>query len=264
MSARACLAGLLLLLVAAGSLTPYDPAKQQREEANAAPSVQHWFGTDGYGRDVASRFLAGGRWSVLAGAAAAAATLGLGWIVGSAAGWWGGAADLVLMRVAEVFLVLPWLYLLLAIRALLPLETPPRTAAAVLLLAVAAVSWARPARLVRGMVLGLKERGYVEAARGFGVPGPVIWWRHVLPGTLPLLFTQWLVLFPRFVLLDVTLSLLGLGVAEPAPSWGALLVPLKQAWMLPREWWVALPALLVAVFFAVFSLLARKSTNGVR
>ena len=250
---------ILMLLIAIPWVAPYDPLEQRRDLAGAAPGVHHWLGTDDYGRDVFSRFLYGGRWSILTGAAATLLVLLLSWILGGLAGYFGGWVDQLVMRVAEVFLVLPWLYLLLAARSLLPLSLEPRAAFLAMLLLVALVSWARPARLVRGLVLSIKERAYVEAARGFGVPGWTILLHHILPDTQALLVTQALILLPRFVLAEVTLSFLGLGTGEPDPSWGALLIPLKQAWMLSSEWWRVLPAMIMVPLFVGFAVAARRA-----
>ncbi len=249
---------LIVILLLGPLLAPHDPLLQQRELANLAPTAQHWLGTDDYGRDVASRFLAGASWSILVGAAATALVLAIAWLIGGAAGFLGGWVDQLAMRLADLFLVLPWFYLLLGLRSLLPLSLPPRPAFALLLLTIALVSWARPARLVRGLVLTAKEAGYVHAARGFGVPAPVIFFRHVLPATFDLLATQALILLPRFILAEVSLSFLGLGLGEPDPSWGALLVPLKQAWMLDQQWWRLLPALCMMPVFIGFAALARQ------
>ena len=258
MKGVACLSLAVAGIVAGPWLVSLDPLEQHREIANQAPAAGHWLGTDEYGRDVFSRFLSGGRWSVVTGGAATVVVLVLGWTFGGAAGYIGGWVDRAIMGLVELQLVLPWLYLLLAVRALLPLRAAPRTAFIILLLLIALVSWARPARLVRGMVLSLKERGYVEPARGFGVPPWKIFVRHILPGTYGLLATQALLLFPRLVLAEVTLSFLGLGAGEPDPSWGALLIPLKQAWLLHQEWWRALPALLMLPFFLGFAWAVRS------
>jgi peptide/nickel transport system permease protein len=129
---------------------------------------------------------------------------------------------------------------------------------------IAAVSWARPARLVRGVVLSLGERGYVQAARGFGVPPWTIFRRHVLPGTWGLLAAQTLVLFPRFVLAEVTLSFLGLGVGEPDPNWGGLILGLKQAYLLREQWWRLLPAGLMMPLFLSCAIAARVAARRFR
>jgi peptide/nickel transport system permease protein len=184
--------------------------------------------------------------------------LALAWLTGGVAGYRGGWVDECAMRVTDLFLVLPWFYLLIGIRALLPLSLPPRAAFGLLLVVIALVSWARPARLVRGLVLAARENGYVQAAIAFGVPGPVVFVRHILPGTAHLLATQALLLLPRFILAEVSLSFLGLGLGEPDPSWGALLIPLKQAWRLGGEWWRLLPALCLFPVLIGFSAVARR------
>jgi len=257
--------GVLVLVFAAGPwLVPYNPAEQWREIANTAPSTLHWLGADDYGRDILSRFLAGGSWSILSGISATALVLILGWSAGGLAGFRPGWPDHIIMRLAELMLSLPWLYVLIGLRAVLPLSTKPRTAVALMLLVIALVSWARPARLVRGLVLSLSQRGYVEAARGFGVPGWRIFFRHILPGTLGVLGAQALVLFPRFVLAEVTLSYLGLGVGEPEPSWGALIVGLKQAYLLREQWWRLLPVCLMLPLFVSCALSARALAERYR
>lgn len=180
---------MLLLAIAAALFLP-DPMRQHRGLALLTPNLQHWMGTDEYGRDLFARFLAGGAWSLSTGLAATGITLALGWIIGSLAGWYGRWVDRVLMAFAETCLSMPWLYLLIGLRAALPLDMPPRAAVALMLAAIATVSWARPARLVRGVVLSLSGREYVLAAKGFGVPGWRIFLTHILPATTGLLTAQ--------------------------------------------------------------------------
>ena len=254
----AVLAALVLLALAGPLLAPYNPLEQHREIANTAPSALHWLGTDDYGRDTLSRFLAGANWSVLAGGLATALTLLIAGLAGGVAGFNGGWTDQILMRLGDLVLSLPWLYVLIGLRAVLPLSMKPRAAVAAMLALIALVSWARPARLLRGLVLSLSERGYVEAARGFGVSGFRIFLRHVLPGTWGVLAVQALVLFPRFVLAEVTLSFLGLGVGEPEPSWGGLILGLKQAWLLPEQWWRLLPVCLIIPLFLTCAIAVRR------
>ena len=210
----------LIAALAADWIAPYDPVYQDRAAASAPPSHTHWLGTDEYGRDLWSRYLHGTRWSVSVGLCAAALVLLLGWTIGGIAGFQGGWVDWLAMHAAELFLVIPWLYLLIAVRAALPLNLAPRRAFAVLLFAIALTGWARPARLVRGMVLSLRRKEYVEAALGFGANGIATFFRHVAPSTYGLLATQALLLVPQFVLAEVTLSYMGLGLGEPEPSMG--------------------------------------------
>jgi len=258
MTARIAIAVIVAILIAGPWLYPVDPIAQDRDAANTGPGAHHWLGTDEYGRDLAARFLAGGRWSVLAGSAGTLVALALGWIAGSAAGFAGGLADSLVMAVSEWFMAVPWLYLLVAARAAMPLNLPPRKAILAIVLLIAAINWARPARLARGLVLSLSQKGYVEASRGFGVPAWRILVDHIFPGTTGVLVAQALSLLPRFVLAEVTLSFLGLGAGEPYPSWGGLIVPLRHAYLLRDQWWIMLPVILMLPFFASFALVSRQ------
>jgi len=206
-------------------------------------------GTDAYGRDQLSRLLFGGQISLLAGLLGAGFTLLIGWCIGAAAGYYGGWRDDLLMRLAELFLALPWLYLLFAIRAFLPLAVNPLQAFFLIVAVIAAVGWARPARLVRGIVLSAKEGDFVRSARGFGASDLYLLRRHIFPETASVLLTQAAILIPQYVLAEMTLSFLGLGVPEPVPSWGTLLSNLQQYSVLVSYWWMYLPALIIVPFF---------------
>jgi peptide/nickel transport system permease protein len=206
-------------------------------------------GSDAYGRDQLSRILYGGQVSLLAGLLGAGITLFLGALIGMAAGYYGGWRDELLMRAAELFLALPWLYLLFALRAFLPLAVSPLEAFLLIVVVIGMVGWARPARLVRGVVLSVKERDFVRAARGFGASDLYLLRRHILPETASVLLTQAAILVPQFVLAEMTLSFLGLGVPEPMSSWGNLLASLQQYSVLVSYWWMYLPALAIVPFF---------------
>jgi len=213
-------------------------------------------GSDAYGRDQFSRILYGGQVSLLAGLLGAGVTLFLGALIGMAAGYYGGWRDELLMRLAELFLALPWLYLLFALRAFLPLTVSPLEAFLLVVVVIGMVGWARPARLVRGVVLSVKERDFVHAARGFGASDMYLLRRHILPETTSVLLTQAAILVPQFVLAEMTLSFLGLGVPEPTSSWGNLLATLQQYNVLASYWWMYLPALAIVPFFLGYLRLA--------
>jgi peptide/nickel transport system permease protein len=219
------------------------------------PARVFLLGSDALGRDQLARLLYGGRISLLAGLLAAALALGLGFVLGMLAGFYGRSVDALIMRGAELFLALPWLYLLLALRAFLPLHVPPERAFLLLVLVIGLVDWARPARLVRGVVLSARERDFVLAARGFGAGDLYLMRRHIAPQAAGVLLTQAALLVPQYVLAEVTLSFVGLGVAEPAPSWGNMLAALQQYHVMSSYWWMWLPAAaLVPVFLAYHSL----------
>ncbi|HKW34650.1 MAG TPA: ABC transporter permease [Candidatus Acidoferrum sp.] len=206
-------------------------------------------GSDSYGRDQLSRFLYGGQVSLFAGLLGAGITLVLGLCIGALAGFYGGWRDDLLMRLAELFLALPWLYLLFALRAFLPLAVSPLQAFFLIIAVLGGVGWARPARLVRGVVLSAKETDFVRAARGFGATGGYLLRRHILPEASSVLLTQAVILVPQFVLAEMTLSFVGLGVPEPVPSWGSLLSSLQQYSVLVSYWWMYLPGLIMVPFF---------------
>jgi peptide/nickel transport system permease protein len=200
-------------------------------------------GTDNYGRDQFSRILYGGQISLAAGLLATGISLLLGLFVGCVAGFFGGWIDESAMRLAELFLVLPWLYVLLAVRAFLPLHIGPGQVFFLLVAVIGTIGWARPARLIRGIVLSAKTRKYVTASRGFGASDAYILRRHVLPHTYGTLLTQAALLVPQYVIAEVTLSFFGLGLSEPMPSWGNLLANLQQYNVLVSYWWMFAPAL---------------------
>jgi peptide/nickel transport system permease protein len=204
-------------------------------------------GTDAYGRDQFSRILYGGQVSLAAGLLATVISLFLGLVVGCISGFYGRWIDDSAMRLVELFLVLPWLYFLLAVRSFLPLHISPTQTFFLLVTVIGTIGWARPARLVRGIVLSAKSRNYVIASRGFGASDYYMLRRHVLPHTYGILLTQAALLVPQYVVAEVTLSFLGLGLSEPAPSWGNLLANLQQYNVLVSYWWMFAPALALVI-----------------
>jgi peptide/nickel transport system permease protein len=209
----------------------------------ASPGGLFLWGSDGYGRDVLSRVLYGGQISLLTGLAAAFLSLSLGLLCGTLAGFYGGWVDGLLMRGAELFLALPWLYLLLGVRAFLPLHISPTQAFLLLVAIIGTIGWVRPARIVRGVVLSARERGFVLAARGFGASPGYLIRRHILPLTWSVMLTQATILIPQYIVAEVTLSFLGLGVGEPIPSWGNMLAEARQYHSLVAHTWMLAPGL---------------------
>ena len=227
-----------------------------------APARISLMGTDGYGRDVFSRVLYGGQVSLLAGLLATVLSLALGVTLGTVAGFYGKWTDAAIMRVDELFLALPWLYLLFALRAFLPMRINPTQAFLLLIAVIGVVGWARPARLIRGVVLSAKERGYVVAGRGFGASDLYLLRRHILPQTKSIVLTQAALLIPQYILAEVTLSFLGLGVGEPVPSWGSMLATLQQYHVLVAYWWMFFPGLILIPVFLSYGMISKQLQMG--
>jgi peptide/nickel transport system permease protein len=220
-----------------------------------SPTRCFLLGSDNYGRDQYSRFLYGGQISLFAGVLGAGLSLGIGVLLGGLAGFYGAWVDETIMRVAELFLALPWMYLLLAVRMALPLRIDPAQAFLLVLVVIGLIGWARPARLIRGIVLSAKVRDYVAAARGFGASDVYLMRRHVLPQVLGIALTQAALLAPQYILAEVTLSFFGLGVGEPVPSWGNMLASLQRYDVLSSYWWMFVPGVaLIPVFLLYYAL----------
>lgn len=220
-----------------------------------APAELHLMGTDAYGRDQFSRFLYGGQVSLIGSLIACSVSLAMAMLLGMAAGFYGKRIDDAIMGLAELFLALPWLYALFAVRAFLPLDMDPSVAFWFLSVAIGVIGWARPARLIRGEVLSAKEREYVLAARGFGAGDIYLLRWHLLPQVKGIVLTQASLLLPRYILAEVTMSFLGLGISEPRASWGNMLGALQQYNVLTSYWWIFLPAVgLIPTFLAYLAI----------
>ena len=219
------------------------------------PAQLFLLGTDDLGRDVFSRMLYGGRMSLLSGLLATVLSLGLAMVFGSVAGFYGSWIDAAIMRLAELFLALPWLYLLLALRALLPLHMEPVHVFFIIIALIGTLGWARPTRLIRGLALSLRERRYITAARSFGASDAYLIRRHILPGISSLLLTQAALLIPQYVLAEVTLSFFGLGIGEPMPSWGSMLASLQQYRVMVSAWWMFSPGILMVLVFLSYQVI---------
>jgi peptide/nickel transport system permease protein len=204
--------------VCAPWLAPQDPAQLDLHERLMGPSATHWFGTDDLGRDILSRTLFGARISLIVAVSVVGLSLGLGLVLGMIAGFYGGVADTVLnVYLTNAFLALPGILLAIAFVAFMG----PGLGNVILALAIS--GWVGYARLVRGQVMAVKEREFVEAARALGANDLRVMGRHILPNILQPLIVQAAVGMAGAVLAEATLSFLGLGVPAPAASWGSML-----------------------------------------
>jgi ABC-type dipeptide/oligopeptide/nickel transport system permease subunit len=235
----AVLAILLLVAAFAELVAPYSYATQNVSIARQGPSAAHWLGTDELGRDMLSRLIYGARVSLAVAIVAQLVIVLIGVPVGAAAGYFGGWVDTLLSRTVDVLYSFPDLLLIIivvtslraALRAeaggLLGLLASLDSAMAGMLgifLSLGLVSWLTVARLVRGQVLSLKEREFIEAARASGATTGRLVIRHLLPNALPAIVVAATLGIPRVILIEAALSFIGIGVQPPTPSWGAMIL----------------------------------------
>ncbi|HEX8071539.1 MAG TPA: ABC transporter permease [Pyrinomonadaceae bacterium] len=233
-----------------------EPVNVSRASVETAPRV-YLLGTDASGRDRLSRLLRATRFSLLVGPLGTLLAGALGILVGCAAGYAGRKTDAVLMRAADAMLALPELVLILAARAAFPITLQPTEAALLLVVLFAAVGWAEPARLTRGLVLALRRREFVLAAEGLGLTQPRILWRHILPNAARPLVIQVSLMLPAFLLAETALSYLGVGVQEPEASWGNMLAAASDLTQLAAQPFVLLaPAAAIFLFVLGVRLLS--------
>jgi peptide/nickel transport system permease protein len=214
-------AGILLLLVVsalfAPLIAPHHPLRQNLSEDLIAFSVDHPLGTDKLGRDILSRILHGGGISLLVGVSTVTLSLTIGLIVGSLSGYFGGWIDHLLMRLVDILLAFPGILLAIAFTAVLGPGLDH------VVIALCLIGWTSYARLVRGEILALRERDFIQAARALGCEPWRIILRHLLPNLLPPLLIQSTFGLAAAIVAEGSLSFLGLGVEPPTPSWGSML-----------------------------------------
>jgi peptide/nickel transport system permease protein len=244
---RGLLGGVVVaVMLAAGLLAPavapYSYSTQSLLQRLKPPTAAHWLGTDGFGRDILTRIIWGARVSLEIGFLATGLAILVGTAVGGTAGYFGAAVDTGIMRVADVFMSVPALFLILVVVALFGASLL-NTA-----LVVGLVTWAPVARIVRGECLTLRARDFVEAARALGASHGRILGRHVLVNAVPAIIVQGTLLLGQTILIESGLSYLGLGTQPPTPSWGNMVVEGRQ--FLASAWWVStFPG--VAIFVTV-------------
>jgi peptide/nickel transport system permease protein len=236
----AVLAILTAACMAAPLLAPYEFDAIDLTSIRRPPSPGHWMGTDDLGRDLFTRVLYGGRISILIGLLAAVVGTGLGTLVGSVAGFFGGRLDGVLMRLTDIAYSIPTLPLLIVLAAFA--QASPGLMAVV----IGLLSWMSTARVIRGEVLGIRERAYVEAARNVGVPTARLLGRHVIPNAMGAIVVSATLAVGNAIVLESSLSFLGLGVQPPIPTWGNMLMD-AQSTMASRPWLTIFPGMAILI-----------------
>jgi len=241
-----------------GYLAPYNPDAVNYAIAKQAPSLQHWFGTDYIGRDVFSRTLVASRISLLVGVIAVSISLAIGLALGPLSGYYGGAIDSVIMRVADVFFAFP--YILFVMLLVVVLGPSFRN----VFIAIGILSWASYARIVRGTVLSVKTQEYIEAAKAAGASDLRVVFGHVLPNSMAPVYVSIAMGVGGAIVTEAALSFLGIGVQPPNASWGNMISDYLN-YLQAGQWWMELfpcLALVITVFgFISFGNGLRDATD---
>ncbi len=253
--AIAVLALTFALSLGAEFIAPAPYAKQFREAPNSPPTTRFLLGTDELGRDRFSRLLYGTRISLLLAPTAALISTLLAALIGVAAGTLGGWWERAAVAAIDLFLSLPWFFLLITVRAVLPLNVPPITSVCITFALLGVLGWAASARVLCAGARSLRKAGFVTQARAAGTSPARILAVHILPNLKPVLWAQFWISIPVFILTEANLSLLGLGVAEPLPSWGSLLRDLESYSDLATQPWRLVPLLLLVVVVSAFQFI---------
>ena len=256
----ACVALAVVVCASLGAnwLAPAGYEKQYREATDAPPSHAHWLGTDELGRDRLARVLYGTRISLLLAPAAALLSTLMAAFVGGLAGYLGGIWARLAMAVTDLCLSLPWLFLLITARAFLPLNVSPLISVLVTFLLLGLLGWSTAARVLCASAASLRSADFVRQARAAGVSGLRLFWIHVMPNLKPVLYAQFWISIPVFILTEANLGILGLGVAEPLPSWGSLLRELESFSVFSPQPWQFVPLILLVVVVSCFHLALQK------
>ncbi|MCM8790905.1 MAG: ABC transporter permease [Candidatus Omnitrophica bacterium] len=227
-------------------IAPYDPSYIDSKNVLAAPSAKHIFGTDALGRDLFSRIVYGSRISLSIGFIAVGIAVLIGVFLGSVAGYYGGKVDSIIMRFVDIMLCFPTFFLILAVIAVL------EPSIFNIMVIIGATSWMGVARLIRAEILTLKERDYVVASKVMGANGAWIIFRHLIPNAIGPVMVNATLGVGGAILVESSLSFLGIGVQPPTPSWGNILMDGKST--LGVAWWLT-------VFPGVFILLTVLAYN---
>jgi len=246
---------------------PLPPKFEEKEIFSGIELNRHLFGTDGsaylnllgtdeQGRDQFSRLLFGGRISLFIGLVGIVISFPLGMIVGGMSGYFGGWIDAILMRFVEVLMTIPGIYLLVALAAVLPPRLTSAQRFLLIVLITSFIGWSGLARVIRGQVLSIKEQEFVQAAQAMGATPWRIIVRHILPQTATYIIISATLAVPGFIVSESVLSLIGLGIQQPDPSWGNLLsLGTNASILVLQPWLIWPPALLIILTVLCFNLL---------
>jgi peptide/nickel transport system permease protein len=238
----------LLVAVSANVLAPYDPVTTDYAAMLAAPSRAHWLGTDAFGRDVLSRIVYGSRTAMLVGFSCAFVGATLGAVIGVTSAYFGGKVDLFIQRFMDIFLAFPLIILALAVVAILG------TGISNVILAITIPMIPRAALVARSSALAIREMPYIDAARAAGFRHRRIVLRHMLPNVMASYLIMLTAFLGQAILLEASLSFLGLGVAEPVAAWGLMLRGAAVQFAESAPWMALFPGLAISLAVFAFNL----------
>jgi peptide/nickel transport system permease protein len=252
---RLAVVGLLVIVLfygvalAAPAISRYDYKAITGGMRNKPPSAQHWLGTDRSGRDVYARLVTGTRVSLAVGFVAVVIIMTVGTVLGAAAGFFGGWVDALLMRFTDILLSVPQILLLISAAALF------RASLQTTVIVIGLTSWPGAARIVRGQFLALKNQEFVTAARAIGATPAQIMRRHLFPNALAIIIVEATLWLSFAILLEASLSYLGLGVQIPTPSWGNMLQDGQRDLLVGAWWMTVFPGLSIFITVLAFNLM---------
>ncbi|MDR7317544.1 ABC transporter permease [Brevibacillus nitrificans] len=238
----------VLMAIFAPWIAPHDPYEVNLDNQFQKPGLEHWLGTDMFGRDVLSRIIYGSQISLLIGLVPSMITMSIGIVLGIVAGYFGRRTDFVIMTISDMVLSFPSLLLAMVVMYTLGASLLN------IFIALSIVGWAGTARVVRAQTLSLKNKEFVEAARAVGVKPYIIMLRHILPNCIPQLLVLFTLEIPGSILSEASLSFLGVGAQPPASSWG-LMVSNGKEFLFNAPWVAIAPGIAILVIVLAFNFL---------
>jgi peptide/nickel transport system permease protein len=239
---------MFLLAAFADVIAPYNPVANAYDRLHSPPSLENWFGTDQFGRDVFSRIVYGARTALLVGFVSAFVGASIGLVLGVASAYFGGKVDLIFQRVLDVFMAFPLIIMALAVIAIFG------TGAQNVIIAITIPFIPRCARVVRSSALAIREMPYIDAARANGFSHTRIILRHMVPNVMAPFLIMITAFVGQAILLEASLSYLGLGVQEPTPAWGLMLQGGAEEYAESAPWIAIFPGLAISLAVFGFSL----------